>query len=124
MQQTECAPARGVEVKKQPEEDYGARPEFIAATTVIGDKVKGNDGKELGKIEEVMMDLTKGTITYLVLSNGGVLGVGDKFFALPLEHLTYDKKEKTFTLDIDRKTLKKQRGFDKEEWPEKAKWPL
>ncbi len=124
MAQTECAPAKGVNVREKPPDEQDVDPGFITASTVIGDKVKGKDGKELGKIEEIMMDLRTGTLTYLVLSTGGVLGIGDKFFALPLEHLTFDVGEKVFYIDITRDTLKKHRGFDREEWPRKATWPI
>jgi sporulation protein YlmC with PRC-barrel domain len=124
MPQTEYAPPKGVNIREKPENDKSIDPCFIAATTVIGDKVKGKDGKEIGKIEEIMMDLTTGTLTYLVLSTGGVLGIGDKFFALPLENLSFDKEEKAFYVDINKETLKKYHGIDKEDWPKKAKWPI
>jgi sporulation protein YlmC with PRC-barrel domain len=124
MPQTECIPQKGVSVQEKQENNGGINPGFISATTVIGDKVKGKDGKELGKIEDIMMNLTTGTITYLVLSTGGILGIADKFFALPLEHLSFDKEERVFYMDISRDTLKKQPGFDKEQWPEKATWPI
>lgn len=124
MAQIECPPAKGVSLQEKKDNDGGIDPKFIAATTVIGDKVKGKDGKELGKIEEIMMDLTTGSLTYLVLSTGGILGIGDKFFALPLEHLTFDTEEKVFYLDVNRDNLKKSSGFDKEQWPRKAGWPI
>jgi sporulation protein YlmC with PRC-barrel domain len=122
--QIECAPARGVNVRETGTKEINIDPGFIAATTVIGDKVKGKDGKEIGKIEEIMFDLTCGSVTYLVLSTGGVLGIGDKFFAIPLDVMTMDKEEKTFYVDLDKKWLKKHPGFDKNDWPKKAVWPL
>lgn len=123
MSKTECEPAKGVTLQKKEERFTGIDPGFMAATTVIGDKVVGKAGKELGKVEEVMLNLTTGTITYLVLSTGGILGIGDKFFAIPLERLTFDAEERVFYLDIDRRKLKKMRGFDKDQWPQQADWP-
>jgi sporulation protein YlmC with PRC-barrel domain len=124
MQTTECPPARGVSIREKQGKPFSIDPQHITATTVIGDKVIGKDGKELGKIEEIMLDLTTGRVKYLVLSSGGILGIGDRFFALPLEHLTFDPEERIFYLDIERNTLKRQPGFDKEDWPSQAEWPI
>lgn len=118
MQGTKPVPTKGVDVQEKPPVDQSRRrPEFIAATTVIGTKLKGNDGSILGKIEEIMLDLTDGKVIYLVLSSGGVIGLGDKFLALPLDDLAFDQESKAYTMNIDKKTFKKQPGFDKNNWP-------
>jgi sporulation protein YlmC with PRC-barrel domain len=124
MPASECVNTRGVNVQKKKEENNGIDPQLIAATTIIGDKVIGSDNKEVGKIEEIMMDLTEGTLTYVVLSIGGVLGIGDRFIALPLDSLTFDTEEKVFYIDANSQKLKKLPGFDKNQWPRKAEWPV
>jgi len=45
--------------------------------------VVNHQGEDLGKIEELMIDLDRGRIAYAVLSFGGFLGIGDKLFAFP-----------------------------------------
>ncbi|MDD5702663.1 MAG: PRC-barrel domain-containing protein [Dehalococcoidales bacterium] len=91
--------------------------------TVIGNKVMDGSGKEIGKIEDIVIDLTCGNVSYLVVSSGGFAGIGDKFFAVPLEALTMDLKKKTFMVEIDKNKLRKAPGFDKNSWPVKAIWP-
>lgn len=91
---------------------------ILSATTLIGDPVKNYDGDDLGKIEELMIDLQSGRIAYAVLSIGGFLGIGDKLFAIPWELLTVNQEEKCFELDIDEETLENAPGFDKDNWPE------
>ncbi len=113
---------RGVKVEQRGLKP-GVDPERITATTVIGERLLGSDGKELGKVAEVTMDLTSGTISYLVLSTGGVLGFGDKFYAIPLESLTFSAEEKVFHLGIDKKKLKQIPEINKHNWPKKAEWP-
>ena len=124
MTQTQCDPTQGVSLRQKKEDNPSVDPGFIAATTVIGNKVKDRAGKELGKIEEIMVDLTSGSIIYLVLSSGGILGIGDKFFAVPLNSLSFDTSGRVFYMDISREKLKKQPGFNKDDWPRKADWPL
>ncbi len=64
-----------------------------------------------------MIDLDSGCIVYGVLSFGGFLGMGDKLFAIPWASLRVDMEEECFRLDIDKETLEKAPGFDKDNWP-------
>jgi sporulation protein YlmC with PRC-barrel domain len=113
----------GIRVKPGEGLKPGIDSQRISATTVIGERVIGSDGRDLGKIEEVVMDLTTGAVSYLVLSSGGVFGFGDRFYAVPLGVLTLNPDDKTFHMEIDKKTLKSLPGFDKQNWPKKALWP-
>ncbi|MEL7237016.1 MAG: PRC-barrel domain containing protein, partial [Chloroflexota bacterium] len=58
-----------------------------------------------------------GRIQYTVLSFGGVLGIGDKLFAVPFEAFTIDQNDENFVLDVDQERLKNAPGFDKNDWP-------
>jgi len=90
----------------------------LSATTLIGDDVRNSAGEDLGKIEDFMIDLDSGRIAYAVLSFGGFLGMGDKLFAIPWQSLEVDLDEKCFRFDVDKETLEKAPGFDKDNWPE------
>ena len=90
----------------------------LSATTIIGDKVYNSSKEHLGKIEELMIDLEKGQISYAVLSFEGVLGLGDKFFAIPWKTLTVDQDEKCVILNVDKEKFKNAPGFDKDHWPD------
>ena len=92
-------------------------PRVLAASTLKGDKVVNLQGEDLGKIEELMIDLTRGRVAYAVLSFGGFLGMGDKMFAIPWEALAVDTTEKRFVLNLDKELLKRAPGFDKNNWP-------
>ena len=92
-------------------------PEFLSASTIKKDKVVNREGEDLGKIEELMIDLQSGKIAYAVLSFGGFLGMGDKMFAIPWQALTLRPQEHAFLLDISKETLERAEGFEKENWP-------
>src|SRR5580704_7263924 len=49
----------------------------LAAGTLTGDRVRNRAGEDLGKIEEIMLDVGSGRVAYAVLSSGGFLGIGD-----------------------------------------------
>lgn len=97
-------------------------PRVLSATTIIGDKVLNTAGEQLGSIKELMIDLDEGLIAYAVLSFGGFLGFGDKLFAIPWEALTIDTENHAFILDIDKEVLENAPGFDKDHWPDNAKY--
>jgi hypothetical protein len=97
-----------------------AYPRILSAGTVAGDRVRNLTGEDLGKIEDVMLDVGAGRIAYAVLSFGGFLGVGDKLFAIPWETLALDAENKCFILDVPKTQLESAPGFDKDNWPDMA----
>jgi len=92
----------------------------LSASTLAGDRVINASGEDIGKIDEIMIDTPTGRIAYAVLSFGGFLGMGDKLFAIPWNRLALDEGNKVFRLDVDKDTLKRAPGFDKDHWPDMA----
>ena len=90
----------------------------LAASTLAGDSVRNAAGEDLGKIDEIMIDIPSGRVAYAVLSFGGFLGMGDKLFAVPWSALKVDEDEKCFILNVDRRTIEQAPGFDKDNWPD------
>lgn len=90
---------------------------ILSTSTLKGTEVKNPGGKNLGDIKDIMIDLDTGRIAYMVLSFGGFLGIGDKYFAVPLEALTIDKEDNKFIMDVSKEKLENAPGFDKDNWP-------
>ena len=95
----------------------GPGPELMGANTLLGNHVSNLAGDSLGDIKEFMIDMATGKVAYAVLSFGGLLGLGDKLFAVPWSALTLDTINKRFTLSVSVEALKEAPGFDKECWP-------
>lgn len=98
----------------------GPGPEVMAASTLEGDVVYNRQGEKLGNLERIMIDVLNGCIAYGVLSRGGVMGFGDKLYAIPWSALTLDTNRRCFVLDASVDRLKEDPGFDKECWPSTA----
>ena len=98
----------------------GPGPEIMAADTLEGNEVKNSAGENLGEIEHIMLDVPSGRIAYAVMSFGGILGIGEKLFAIPWSALTLDTEEKCFRLDVGKERLQEAPGFDKDHWPSMA----
>jgi sporulation protein YlmC with PRC-barrel domain len=92
-------------------------PEFLSSSTIKGDKIVNESGDDLGKIEELMIDLRDGRLAYVVMSFGGFLGLGDKLFAIPWQAFRLKLHDHAFILDIPKDVLEKAEGFDKDNWP-------
>jgi sporulation protein YlmC with PRC-barrel domain len=98
----------------------GPGPYVMAASTLTGDDVINASGENLGEIQEIMIDVASGRVAYAVLSFGGVLGFGDKLFAIPWEALQLDAGNQCFVLDVGKEQLEGAPGFDKGQWPAMA----
>ncbi|MCW2311630.1 PRC-barrel domain-containing protein [Rhodoferax antarcticus] len=95
----------------------GPGPRLMGADTLMGNDVYNRQDEDLGDIKEIMLDVHSGVISYAVLSYGGILGIGEKLFAVPWAALTLDTDNKRFTLDVAKERLEKAPGFDKDNWP-------
>ena len=102
--------SRGRESKPSP-------PQARSISTLLGNLVVDRDGREVGRIQELMVDPGNGRITYAVMSRGGVLGMGEKLVAVPWVSLELDPDHGRFFLDVDREKLAQAPGFDKDDWP-------
>jgi len=98
----------------------GPGPFLMGADTLIGNHVYNHQDENLGDIKEIMLDVSKGKISYAVLSFGAFLGMGEKLFAVPWEALTLDTNNKRFILHVEKDRLKDAPGFDKAQWPNMA----
>jgi PRC-barrel domain len=95
-------------------------PKVLSASTLIGDGVRNMQDEDLGKMEDMMVDLGSGRIAYAVVSFGGFLGMGSKLFAIPWNAFRLDTDRKVFVLDVDKQVLENAPGFDKDNWPDFA----
>lgn len=87
---------------------------------LCGSSVQSRDGEDLGSISELMVDTASGRIAYAVLAFGGLLGVGEKLFAVPWRALLIDPSSGAVTIDVERAQLEDDPGFDKDAWPAEA----
>lgn len=89
----------------------------LSASSLDSNTVKNAQGEDLGNIKDIMIDTADNSIAYYVLSFGGILGMGDKLFAIPSEALTLDTNEECFRLNVPKEKLENAEGFDKDNWP-------
>lgn len=95
-------------------------PINLSASSISGTDVVNARNENLGDIKEIMIDTNNGRVSYVVLSFGGFLGIGDKYFAIPWEAFSIDTDNKCFVLNVPKEKLENAPGFDKDQWPTNA----
>lgn len=105
--------------------DPGAKvqtPKGFRMSKLRGDDVKNLQGEKLGTVEDFVINADNATINYMAFGTGGVLGLGEKLFAVPFDQvkMTFDGSNIFFVVNISKATLKNSKGFDKDAWPDNA----
>ncbi|MGH8608769.1 MAG: hypothetical protein ACREX9_15545 [Gammaproteobacteria bacterium] len=59
-------------------------------------------------------------MAYVVISSGGVLGVGETLHAVPWKALRLNDEADAFLVNVDKDAWKKASSFKADDWPEVA----
>nr|WP_243450983.1 PRC-barrel domain-containing protein [Sphingosinicella sp. CPCC 101087] len=90
---------------------------LIASNKVEGTPVYGREGERLGTIYNFMVDKITGQVEYAVMSYGGFLGLGQRYFPLPWRMLDYDTREGGYRIDMVDRDLERAPSFTRESEP-------
>lgn len=118
-------PSRQAEVETDhadhPEVSAEVRSSLKKANELIGAKVVNHEGRQLGTIEDIVLNPRHHAVSYAALARGGFLGWGGKFFAVPWSEFELRPQENTLVLShVDPAHLDDAKGFDKSNWPATA----
>lgn len=91
---------------------------IVNSNDIVGVAVENPQGENLGEVEAIMLNKLDGQVSYVVLTYGGILGMGNKLFALPWSIFSYSSDREKFIINIDKEKLKNSPGFDKDHWPD------
>jgi sporulation protein YlmC with PRC-barrel domain len=94
--------------------------DLVRASELMGYAVRNPMKEKLGRIEEVIIDVTTGRLAFAVLSFEPSLGMGEKLYAVPWRALAYKPDEREFVFEVDRERLESAPGFSRKRWPKLA----
>ena len=95
----------------------------MSVKELLGRSIHNLHGDKLGDLADIVLDRHAGMPIYGVLSMGGVLGMGEKLFAVPWSALRMETEGEhghRFLLDASVDRLKGAPGFDRDNWPDEA----
>src|SRR5689334_23264021 len=107
---------RRVTKSDQPDQRFRmTRSERLAypskAGEIMGKEVSNLQNEKLGKVEELAVDVESGRVAFVLISFGGVLGVGSKTVAVPPRSFSYDAATRAMRLDVDKEKFKAAPAF-------------
>jgi hypothetical protein len=79
---------------------------LIGSDKVEGTAVRRPNGDKIGDIERVMIEKRTGRVAYAVMSFGGFLGVGEDYYPIPWEKLSYNSALDAYELDVNETRLR------------------
>jgi hypothetical protein len=80
-------------------------------------EVRNNQNEKLGNVQDMVVDLNTGKISYVVLGVGGFLGIGEKYIAVPPAAFAKGADDGYVLLNADKAKLQNAPGFVKTDWP-------
>lgn len=88
------------------------------ASKLIGADAKDNQGKEVGEIHDVAIDLQDGRAPFAVVAYGGILGMGTKQTAVPTPSLKAggQKGSETVTVAASESQIKNGKRLNEQQW--------
>lgn len=102
--------------KSSPATTAGRPTRFNKASSLIGMEVQNDQNEDLGRIKDIVFDLKKGTVSYLVMSTGGVLGIGEKLLAAPLAAFTRSADQSHLVMNAEKDSIARAEGIGSN-WP-------
>lgn len=101
-----------------------SQQQLYRSSKIVGAPVRNADQRKIGVIKDLMLDSRRGEIAYAVISFGGVMGVGEKYHAVPWTSLSPGENGRFYVLRADKETIANAPGFDKGKWPDMGdpKW--
>lgn len=106
---------------QEPQPEKGqAEPTVIKASDLSGKQVKNGNGDDFGIIKDVVLEMATGRIKYVVMSAGGVLGIGDKLVALPIESLRLAPAGDYLLLNASQEQIDEAASLSRRDWPGEA----
>jgi sporulation protein YlmC with PRC-barrel domain len=86
------------------------------ASDLIGMTVKSKQNEDLGEVQDLIINQS-GRIQYMVLSHGGLLGIGDDRIPIPFNDAKVDSDQKIVTLNkVDKQMLTNAPKFSDDDW--------
>jgi sporulation protein YlmC with PRC-barrel domain len=112
--------AQGGPAPAPPPAEAPAEGTLLRSRFLFTYQVKSPQGEDLGKIEEIIIDMEVGRVAYAILSFGGFLGVGNKWVPVPWDALALHPDEKVLVLNIDKEKIQKAPNFEPATLPDLA----
>ncbi len=95
-----------------------ANQKLVRASELIGKDVNDRTGKDMGEIDDMVVNMNSGRIHYAVLEFDQSWNLNDKLISMPLRAFNYVAGDKDLVLNIDKESIDTKRAYQKDSWPD------
>jgi sporulation protein YlmC with PRC-barrel domain len=87
----------------------------VESEQLIGARVKGAGGKDLGEIDAVIIGQSDGKVTHVIVGRGGLLGIGETKVVVPWSEvrLSWDRDGRTPVVSMDESVLERAPRYER-----------
>jgi sporulation protein YlmC with PRC-barrel domain len=101
VERAKSAAAATTEASAQKAADKQKAPEFVLASQLKGTHLHGTD-KEFGKVHNASVDPARNAVDYLLISQGGTLGMGDTIYVIPFQAISWTRIDDKEVVKLDK----------------------
>jgi sporulation protein YlmC with PRC-barrel domain len=94
------------------------RSQPISIGHLLNEHVTDIEGRDIGKVEDLVLDYASGSIDFAVVKFGGFLGMGGKYHVIPWELVNIDTERRAFTMDVSKEQVDRAPAFDSNNVPD------
>ena len=103
------------------DQNYGYKPptgqvRAMRASKLIGKDVDNRAGKDIGDIQDLVLDMGANKIDYAVLAFDPSWFAREKMFAFPMTSFLLSRAKDDLVLDVDKPKLDQMKNFDASRW--------
>lgn len=97
-------------------QEAGQAEQISRVSELMDKKVQNQQGQELGQVEDLILS-KDGKISYIIVSRGGVMGIGDKLTPIPFRNAQLDPQQDAVILsNIDKQKMENAPTISQGEW--------
>jgi sporulation protein YlmC with PRC-barrel domain len=83
------------------------------AKEIIGTRIKNAEGKDLGEVDQLLIDPKSGKVSHVVIGLGGLAGVGEKKVVVPWSDLMFAGAAQRNAITMDQAKLESAPRYDR-----------
>jgi len=99
---------------------HGGAGELVRADKIMGLTARNPQNERLGKVENLVVDLSAGRVVEVMIASGRYLGIKEELSAVPPQAFRYQPEKALLTLDTTKETLKYAPHFKPGDWRNSA----
>jgi sporulation protein YlmC with PRC-barrel domain len=90
----------------------------VRVSDIRGKTLVGSDGREVGKVDDLVVDTSSGRVAFVAVTFGGVIGIGKDRVAVPWSAFDINKDGRLFVTNIDKEMINSAPRMTQKEWGE------